>query len=347
MPAPDLLDDLRDAAERTGLAAIGVAPAETFDDTLAVLESRKAEGLHGGMAFTYRDPRRSTDPTRILPGARSIVVGALGYAAGAVSRPTDGVPLGRVARYAIADTYGALRSALDEVAGVLEAAGHRTRVVLDDNALVDRAAAHRAGIGWFGRNANLLVPGHGSWVVLGSIVTDADLPPSSVVADGCGSCRRCLDGCPTGAIIAPGVVDARRCLAWLVQADGGFPEEHRIALGDRVYGCDDCQEVCPPARRGPEAQVDVDPSAAWVDLLWMLRASDEELLERLGRWYIARRDPRNLRRNALLALANTADPHSVEVRDEVDRFRRSDDSMLAEHAAWAWNRLDDRVDAPS
>ena len=342
--SPDaLVDQMRVVADRVGLAAIGVAPVEPFEDTLAILESRKSAGLHGGMAFTYRDPQRSTDPARILDGARSLVVGALGYAAGPVERPVGEVPAGRVARYAVTDAYGELRSALGQVADVLERAGHRTRVVLDDNALVDRAAAHRAGVGWFGHNANVLVPGHGSWVVLGAIVTDVALPRSEPVADGCGPCRRCLDGCPTGAIVAPGVVDARRCLAWLVQADGTFPAEHRIALGDRIYGCDDCQEVCPPARRGPEAQRPVDPDAAWVDLLWMLRATDAELLERLGRWYIARRDPRNLRRNALLALGNIADPDSSEIRAEIARFRDDDDPMLAEHAEWAWRRLDDRV----
>ena len=125
-------------------------------------------------------------------------------------------------------------------------------MVADDNALVDREAAYRAGLGWYGKNANLLLPGEGSWFVLGSVVTDAPAAPPSRprrCADGCGTCTRCLDGCPTGAIVAPGVVDARRCLAWLLQVEGAFPREHRVALGDRLYGCDDCQEVCPPNRR--------------------------------------------------------------------------------------------------
>ena len=343
--APGLIDELNEAAQRAGLVALGVAAVEPFVDTREALETRKAEGLHGGMAFTYRDPVRSTDPARILEGARSIVVGALPYAAGAVSGPSFEGPAGRVARYAITDHYAALRSALDEVAAVLEAVGHRTRVVLDDNALVDRAAAQRAGLGWFGHNANLLVPGYGSWVVLGSIVTDADLSPSEPVPDGCGTCRRCLDGCPTGAIVAPGVVDARRCLAWLVQAEGTFPLEFRGALGDRIYGCDECQEVCPPARRSPQAKETIDALSSWVDLLWMLQAEDDELLSQHGRWYIPRRDPRYLRRNALLALGNSADPESVEVRAEVERFAApgADDEMLQEHAQWALRRLNERA----
>ena len=130
-------------------------------------------------------------------------------------------------------------------------------MVADDNALVDREAAVRAGLGWYGKNSNVLLPGAGSWFVLGTVITDAPLPSSSRLSDGCGPCRRCLDGCPTGAIVAPGVVDARRCLAWLVQAPGSIPEDFRPAIGDRMYGCDDCQEVCPPNR----AQIQSDASA--------------------------------------------------------------------------------------
>lgn len=343
MSAPPLLEDLRAAASAAGLVGLGVAKVETFDDTKEILESRKAEGLHGGMAFTYRDPARSTDPGRILPGARSLVVGALSYSAGELRPPSFAGPAGRVARYAIADHYDVLRAALESVAVILEDAGFRTRVVLDDNALVDRAAAQRAGLGWYGHNANLLIPGHGSWVVLGSIVTDAELTAAEPVPDGCGPCRRCLDGCPTGAIIAPGVVDARRCLAWLVQAQGSFPIEYREALGDRIYGCDDCQEVCPPARRSPAGRAQIDDESAWVSLSWMLSASDEQLLSELGRWYIPRRDPRYLRRNALVAIGNSADPTDGDLRATLDLFVDGDDELLREHAQWALQRLDERA----
>ena len=131
-----------------------------------------------------------------------------------------------VARYAQRDHYKLLGDGLRAVAAGLKAAGWKARVVVDDNALVDREAAHRAGLGWFGKSANILLPGRGSWFVLGSVVTDAPLDASNgPVDDGCGSCRRCIDSCPTGAIVAPGVVDARRCLAWLVQSPGVFPKD--------------------------------------------------------------------------------------------------------------------------
>lgn len=252
-------------------------------------------------------------------------------------------PRGRVARYAWDDHYGPLRSALTVVARELKRAGWRARVLADDNALVDREAAYRAGLGWYGKNANLLLPGEGSWFVLGSVVTDAPLAPTGErVPDGCGTCTRCLDGCPTGAIVAPGVVDARRCLAWLLQVEGPFPREHRVALGDRLYGCDECQEVCPPNRR-VDRTVAAPPATAGaeahVDLLDLLAAPDDELLDRHGRWYVPRRQARYLRRNALVVLGNVADGGDGRVAATVSRALGDDDGLVRAHAVWAARRL--------
>ncbi len=135
------------------------------------------------------------------------------------------------------------------------------------------------------------------------------------------------------------MVDARRCLAWMVQAEGPFPLEHRVALGGRIYGCDDCQEVCPPSRRGPEGAEGVPATAAWVDLLDLLDASDDELMARHGRWYVPKRDPRYLRRNALVALGNVAVPGDPEVVRRLTDLADGSDEMLAEHARWALDRL--------
>lgn len=357
----DLTERVLQRGRAAGLAAVGVTSAEPFEATRQVLESRRAAGLHGGMAFTYRNPARSTDPARTLPSARSLVVGAYRYPSGprpGGDRPAgSAAPRARVARYAAADHYGRLRHALGAVAEELCDAGFRAVVLADDNALVDRAAAHRAGLGWFGKNSNLLAPGLGSWFVLGSVLTDAILGPhTQPVADGCGACRRCLDGCPTGAIVAPGVVDARRCLAWHLQMDGEFPRRYRAALGDRIYGCDECQEVCPPNLRvdrldgsgpddpGPDGP---DTEGGTVDVLELLGATDDELLERHGRWYIPRRDPRYLRRNALVVLGNTAPAGRGSALDRVGRavdevlasYLRGPDELLAAHAAWAAIRL--------
>jgi epoxyqueuosine reductase len=351
--------ELVDLGIDAGLTAVGITTAERFEDTRLTLEQRKAAGLHGGMAFTYRNPARSTDPGRALVGARSLVVGALGYLRDPpdhVAHATDAAPRASVARYSWEDHYEPLRRILGTIAERLDEEGWRAKVLVDDNALVDRAAAHRAGIGWFGKNTTLLLPGHGSWFVLGSVVTDAALPPTpSAAAEltteaGCGTCTRCMPACPTGALVAPGVLDARRCLAWLLEAPGVFPREHRVALGGRIYGCDDCQEVCPPnrleERRSPPASA--DPAAEpWVDLLLMLAMTDEELIAHFGRWYIAGRDPTVLRRNALLALANVADPGDARVRAAVEDAARDRRPLVRAHAVWAAARLGygDVVDA--
>lgn len=339
--ATSLAAAAKSAGRRAGLDAVGIAPAGAFTDAAATLRARKAAGLHGGMEFTYRNPDRSTDPSRTVPGARAIVVGARRYRrrAGPAPAPASG----RVAAYSWTDHYGPLRAALTNVATVLTDAGWRARVVADDNALVDREAAHRAGIGWFGKNTNVLVPGIGSWVVLGSVITDAPLPADAApAADGCGACDRCLPACPTGALVAPGVLDARRCLAWLLEAPGDFPIEFREALGDRLYGCDDCQEVCPPNRAADRRRPAADTGPAdepWVDLVAMLDLDDDALLARFSRWYVARSEARYLRRNALVVLGNVGDRDAPDVARVLRTAMSSDDVIVRSHATWAADRL--------
>jgi epoxyqueuosine reductase len=335
---------LRAVGQAAGLDAVEVTGAEPFVEVRTTLEQRKDAGLHGGMAFTYRNPTRSTDPSLSLPEARSLVVGARSYLTDEPAGPEAAAAgLARVARYAWEDHYAALAVGLAAVAGLLRDAGWRTRVAVDDNALVDRAAAHRAGIGWWGKNANLLLPGLGSWYVLGSVITDAPLAPSAgPLEDRCGSCVRCLDGCPTGAITAPGVVDARRCLSWLLQADGTFPREHRVALGDRIYGCDECQEVCPPNRRAP-VRVGSGAARPWAPVLALLDPSDSVVLRWAERWYIPRREVRYVRRNALVVLGNVADPADPAVEEVLRRYLTHTDPLLRAHAVWASRRMG-RVD---
>ncbi|MDZ7673700.1 MAG: tRNA epoxyqueuosine(34) reductase QueG [Acidimicrobiales bacterium] len=360
--AANLRAEVEHALVTAGLDAVGVTGVESFDRVRRGLEARRAAGQHAGMSFTFSNPGRSTEPRRLLRRASSIVVGAMGYLEATPPRP--GGVTGRVARYAWRDHYADLRAVLETGVVVLRDHGHRAMVIADQNGLVDRAAAHRAGIGWWGRNANLLVPGAGSWFVLGSIVTDAELPVGDPpVADGCGRCTRCIPACPTGAIVDDGIIDGRRCLAWLVQDTGVFPRAHRVALGDRLYGCDDCQDACPPGRRsvagaedgpaedGPAGDVPVEigrrPPDAWVEVIDLLARTDDELLDRFGRWYIPRREPRYLRRNALVIIGNVGDPDQRRVRDALDGALAGDDPLLRAHAVWACARLGltERVDA--
>ncbi len=328
-----------------GLAAVGVAGAEVLEPARTVLHIRKRAGLAGDMQFTYRNPDRSTDPSRLLPGARSLVAGAWSY--GGMGRPAPDPESGDVARYAWHDHYDDLRRALEAIAGRLRDEGHRATVVADSNALVDRNAAWSAGIGWYGKNSNLLLPGAGSWFVLGAVVTDAELEPTGPpLADGCSSCSRCIDDCPTDAIVAPGVVDARRCLAWIVQAGGPIPLRYRTAIGNRIYGCDDCQTVCPPnwlidrtATTTASAPAMAATEQASVDLHWVLTASDEDVLDRHGRWYIADRNVDVIRRTALVVLGNVATPAGRPLDSILRTYLAHRNPVLRSHAAWAARRL--------
>ncbi len=386
------LQTLRAVGIDAGLTAVGATTAEPFGEVRVELERRRGEGLHAGMQFTYRNPARSTDPSRSLADARTLVVGAYAFAGARSPSPAGGPgrsgagdpavgravgsprkPTARVAAYAAEDHYAALRAALTVIAERIRAEGHRAVVLADANNLVDRAAAHRAGLGWWGKSSNILVPGLGSMVVLGSVLTDAEIAVPDAhgpLADGCGACSACMAGCPTGAIVAPGTVDANRCLAWLLQAEGVFPVEYREALGDRIYGCDDCQDACPPnrARASREANdsagtphanggaaplvnrkqevvgllPDADASTALgsrVDLIEMLDLDDEALMARFGRWYVARRDPAYLRRNALVVLANIGCGDDADVQRVLRDALAHHSPIVRSHAVWAARRL--------
>ena len=213
MDLAPLKAELAEIADQHSIDRIGFCTAEVFNDVREALHTRKAQGLSADMAFTYRNPDRATDPTRALPGAKALVVGARSYRRRSPEADTAELRA-EVAEYVWEEHYVALRAGLDALGERLRADGWKTRTLIDDNALVDRAAAHRAGIGWWGKSANILVPEIGSKVVLGSVVTDAPLAiEDTSIADQCGTCRRCIDQCPTGAIVADGVIDANRCLA--------------------------------------------------------------------------------------------------------------------------------------
>ncbi len=322
----------------SGLHRVGITSAKVLQRARMALTERKSLGLHNEMQFTYRNPARSTDPTSTMASARSIIVGARSYATEMPPSPNE--VSARVARYMWVDYYELLKQGLQKIAVQLKDDGWRAIVLADDNSIVDREVAYQAGLGWYGKNANLLIEGAGSYFVLGSVITDAPLGPiATLVEDGCGSCRRCLDNCPTQAIIAPGVVDARKCLAWLLQKPGIFDHAYRVALGDRLYGCDDCQEVCPPTvRRAIVDNSGVKPRA-WVDVMSILTSDDQTLLANFKSWYISDRDPKWLRRNALIILGNIGDSTDGATQNILKRYLVDSDSVLRAHAVWAVARL--------
>ncbi len=321
-----------------GLDRVGVAPAQVMQRAHQALVERKAAGLHDTMQFTYRNPARSTDPQSAVADAKSMIVGAYSYAS---PLPDPKAQFSaRVARYAWTEYYEALKVGLFAMRDQLRSDGFKAVVFADDNSMVDREAAYLAGLGWFGKNANVLIEGAGSFFVLGSVITTAPLILNvNPVADGCGACRRCIDACPTGAIIEPGTVDAAKCLAWLIQKPGVFDRRFREALGDRIYGCDDCQEVCPPTTRLSLSKELRDDARPWIDVLELLDMDDATLLTHVDQWYIAERNPDWVRRNALLVLGNIGDRRDENVVNAISRYLEHPDPMLRAHAVWSAARL--------
>ncbi len=345
MPPADLYwGELRSLALASGLHAVAVTTAEPLLRARGHIEDRLARDLVNGMQFTFRNPVRSTTPTASVDGARSIIVAARSYDL-RESADTD-APVtypAKVARYVWHDHNAELKKSLNVVKRKLKSDGHRAVVFADDNSVVDREVAWRSGLGWFGKNANILLPGAGSYFVLGCIVTTADLPAGTPLDDGCGPCVRCLSSCPTDAIVSPGVIDANRCLSWLLQKPGVFPREHRAALADRIYGCDECQSTCPPTQRSTVAgEVPVTLTSRHkrhLDVLWMLEASDADLLDACDPWYIHERNPLWLRRNALIILGNIGRPSDDDVTRVLRSMLQSYEPVLRAHAAWACARL--------
>jgi epoxyqueuosine reductase len=333
--------ELSRLADVLGLDAVGAARAEPYAETERHIHERRARGLFADMRFTMAQPEVSCHPERLLDGARTVVSAALCYYAPG-PEPRSGE--GRLPRYTWHDAYAELREKLDALGRRL---GGHYRVLVDANQHVDREAAARAGVGFYGKNTLLITRRHGSWVVLGTLVTDVEVETSPPMDADCGSCRLCIDACPTGALDEPGTLDSTKCLSYWSQAPAPIPAEYRAELGDTVYGCDICQDVC-PWNRGVErrraGQAPPPGAEPTVDLVAWLETDGEELVRRYDRLYVPRNDPRWLRRNAIVALGNSGD---AEHRPALERVAAGDDELLAEHAAWALARLDERASAPS
>ena len=326
-------DEIRRLAAELGLAALGITRAEAYVETERHIVERRARGLFADMKFTMAQPERSCHPESLLPGARSVVSAALCYwepegplAAGA----------GRLARYTWSDAYDELREQLDVLG---RAIGGTYRVLVDANQHVDREAAARSGVGFYGKNTMLITRSHGSWVVLGTLVSDRELESTPALDTDCGDCRICIDACPTGALDEPGTLDATKCLSYWTQAPTPIPEEYRPRLGAQVYGCDICQDVCPWNRGVEKRRADRAPTTAGhVDLVEWLES--ETLIGDYDRLYVPRNDPQFLRRNALVALGNVGGAEHIEVLEQ---------HSADEHARWAIEQIERRavLDAPS
>jgi epoxyqueuosine reductase len=329
MTAPEL----ERLAEELGLDVVGAAPAAAYDETERHIRERKARGLFADMRFTMAQPDVSCHPERLLDGARTVISAAHCYYAPELQlEPGEG----RLPRYTWYDGYAVLRERLE---GLGRRLGGDFRVLVDANQHVDREAAARAGVGFYGKNTLLITRRHGSWVVLGTLVTTAEVESTPPLDAGCGTCTLCIDACPTDALNEPGVLDATRCLSYWTQAPAPIPVEHREPLGAQVYGCDICQDVCPWNRGVEKRCADEVPGSGHVRLAEWLEDDADALARRYDRLYVPKNDARYLRRNALVALGNVGRPEDAALAQP---FLTGDDELLREQAEWAVARIEER-----
>jgi epoxyqueuosine reductase len=331
-----LASAVKDEARRLGFDAVGIGPA-TPPPHAAAFERWLDAGHAGSMAYLDRTRRDRVDPARLLPGARAVVAVALSYHAEEPA-PAEGL---RVARYAgRRDYHDVIRPRLSALARFIDAAagpGVRSRAAVDTSAVLERDLAARAGLGWFGKNTNLLTPTLGSWFFIGLVLTTAEPALDAEIPDRCGTCTACLDACPTGAFPAPYTLDARRCIAYLtIEHRGDVDEDLRPLIGDWAFGCDVCQDVCPWNRKAAttsEPAFAPDPLPPPEVLLALDEAAFRARFRRTALWRAHRS---GLLRNAALVLGNRRDrgavPALTAALDDADPVVRA-------AAAWALARL--------
>jgi epoxyqueuosine reductase len=321
---------VRELAEELGIDVVGVTRAEPYLETERHIRERRARGLFADMKFTMAQPEVSCHPETLLPGARTVVSAALCYYA-PEREPAPGQ--GRLPRYTQWDAYAELRGKLEQLGQRL---GGAYRVLVDANQHVDREAAARSGVGFYGKNTMLITRRYGSWVVLGTLVTDVELEATPPLETDCGECTLCIDACPTDALDVAGTLDATRCLSYWTQAPAPIPVDYREPMGAQVYGCDICQDVCPWNRGIEKRRVDEEPGEAHVSLVEWLTLDPGDLRDRYDRLYVPQNDGRWLRRNALVAAGNVGGETELPV---VAALAEGGDEVLREHAQWALDRI--------
>ena len=312
------------------------------------------------MSYLERNAPKRIDPQQVLPGARSVITLAASYAGncpefrgssfelrGSGTRNSEsGTPnwLGVIARYArFADYHDVLREPLQALVGLVNQLGGpatRSLCYVDTGPVLERDFAQRAGLGFVGKHTNLISRRLGNWIFLGEILTTLELEPDTPEHNRCGTCTRCLAACPTAAITAPFELDARRCISYLtIELKGSIPLEFRPLMGTRIFGCDDCLEVCPWNRFAREGRLMKDharPDLATPDLIALLSLDEAGFRGRFAGTPLLRARRGGLRRNVCVALGNAGDPRA---RPALDQAAADPDPLIAEHARWALSRL--------
>jgi epoxyqueuosine reductase len=299
------------------------------------------EGEHGEMNYMERGEEKRCDPQKVLAGARSIIVLALNYFQGEEEPLSHNAATGRIARYAWGDDYHkVIGTKLDEVDQFLRRFGGQQKCYVDTGPILERDHAAQAGIGWHGKNTMLIDEQLGTWFFLAEILTTLELPPDVPVPDRCGTCVRCIKACPTGAITAPHRLDARRCISYLtIELKGSIPLEFRPLIGDRIFGCDDCLDVCPWnrfAQVSHETAFSARASTVGMSLREYLGLTDEEFRGLFRNSPIKRIKRRGFLRNVCVALGNVG---SVSDIPALEYAAADSEPLVAEHAAWAIDQI--------
>ncbi len=328
-------EEVRRYAMALGFDLVGFAGAEPFQQEESILWGRQAEGYRS--PFEEPDIHRRVHPQELLPGAATIVAVAVSFSGGAGAVPPDDIPRGSISLHARGpDYHRILGEGLEALAVHLRELfpGAHARAFVDTGPPLDRAVAARAGLGWFGKNCSIITPFFGSLVYLGEVLTDVHLPPDDPLQGGCGACTRCIDACPTGALEEPYVTNRNVCFSYITQRRGFMEERFREALGNRLYGCDTCQNVCPfnirfLARVGASEE-------GFPPLEEILGMDNRAFEDTLGKTSAGWRGRTTFQRNAVVALGNSGDPRAVEI---LARHLTDPRPVIRAHAAWALGKL--------
>ncbi|MED3881233.1 tRNA epoxyqueuosine(34) reductase QueG [Priestia megaterium] len=346
MNAYQLKEEIISYSKEIGIDKIGFASASMFDELKNRLLAQQELGYASG--FEEPDIEKRVDPTLVVPKARSIISIALAYPSKLKDAPksTKEDRRGIFCRASWGQDYHTvLRDRLQKLEAFIKekVPAAILQSMVDTGELSDRAVAERAGIGWSGKNCAIITPEFGSYVYLGEMITDIPFPPDKPIEDGCGTCNKCVDACPTGALVTGGQLNSQRCIAFLTQTKGFLAEEFRSKLGNRLYGCDTCQTVC-PENKGKDfhfhPEMEPDPELAKPKLKPLLTMSNREFKEKFGHVSGSWRGKKPIQRNAIIALAHFKDQTAVP--DLIELIKNDVRPVIRGTAAWALGKIGDK-----
>jgi len=341
-----LKEEIIKYSKSIGIDKIGFASADAFSELKERLQRQQELGYQSG--FEEPDIEKRTNPSLLLPGAKSIIAIALAYPSKMKNAPesTRKERRGIFCRASWGKDYHViLRDRLRKLEIFIseKVPGAKTKSMVDTGELADRAVAERAGIGWSGKNCSIITPEFGSYVYLGEIITNVPFPPDTPIEDRCGTCNKCIEICPTGALVQGGQLNAQRCIAYLTQTKGFLPDEFRTKIGNRLYGCDTCQTVC-PENKGKDfhlhPEMEPDPEIAKPKLKPLLQISNREFNEKFGHISGSWRGKKPIQRNAILALAHYKDKTAIP--DLLKLLTSDSRPVIRGTAAWALGKIGEK-----